>query len=147
MTQNFPKLWKYKIYRFKKPSKEFPLAQQVNDPACLCGGASLIPSPAQYVKNTILLQLWHRLQRQLGVIPWPRNFHLLWVQPKKKKETTEEILKRINLNKLMLKHIIIKLLKIKDKENVLKTTREKCCINFSRTPIIMMVDFSSSRRK
>ena len=39
---------------------------------------------AQWVKDLALLQLWHRLQLLLRFYPWPRNFHMLWVQPKKK---------------------------------------------------------------
>ena len=33
----------------------------------------------------MLLQLWCRLQLWLRFDPWPRNFHMLWVQPKKRK--------------------------------------------------------------
>ena len=51
------------------------VAQWVNNPACLCGGAGLIPSPDQWVKDLILLQLWHRGQLQLRFDPWPGNFH------------------------------------------------------------------------
>ena len=42
------------------------VTQWVNDPACLCRSASLITSPARWVKDQVLLQLWHRLQLQLG---------------------------------------------------------------------------------
>ena len=34
----------------------------VNDPAYLYGIAGSIPSPAQWVKDLVLLQVWRRLQ-------------------------------------------------------------------------------------
>ena len=40
----------------------------------------------QQVKDLALLQLCHRLQLWLGFDPWPKYFHMLWVQPKKKKQ-------------------------------------------------------------
>ena len=40
------------------------------------GRSSLV---AQWVKDPMLLQLWHRFD------PWPVNFHKPWVWPKKKK--------------------------------------------------------------
>ena len=36
------------------------LVQWVSDLTCLCGGTGLIPSPAQWVKDLVLLQLWCR---------------------------------------------------------------------------------------
>ena len=59
------------------------VVQWVNDPACLCGGTGLIPSLAQWVKDAVLLQLWHRPQPRLRFDPWPGNFHMPWVHPKK----------------------------------------------------------------
>ena len=56
----------------------------------LCHGSSRcwvtgsIPGLAQWVKDLVLLQLWHRLKLWLGFYPWPGNFHMPWVQPKKK---------------------------------------------------------------
>ena len=53
----------------------------------LCRDTGLISGPVQWVKDLVLLQLW------LGFRPWPRNFHMLWVQPlgkKKKKEGKKE---------------------------------------------------------
>ena len=63
-----------------------PVAEWVNDLACLCGGASSNPSPVQCVKDPALLQLWCRSQLQLRFHPCPRNFHTLLVQPKRKKK-------------------------------------------------------------
>ena len=36
---------------------------------------------AQWVKDLVLLQLWHRLQLWLRFNPWPGNFSMLWVKP------------------------------------------------------------------
>ena len=37
------------------------------------------------VKNLVLSPLWFRLQLWLGFDPWPGNFRMPWVWPKKKK--------------------------------------------------------------
>ena len=36
---------------------------------------------AAVVKDLALPQLQQRAKLQLGFDPWPRNFHVLWVQP------------------------------------------------------------------
>ena len=46
----------------------------------------MILGPVQWVKDPVLPQLWHKLQLQLRLDPWPRNFHAQQVQSKKKKE-------------------------------------------------------------
>ena len=38
------------------------------------------PGPVKWVKDPELPQLWHRSQLRLRFDPWPRNFHVLWVQ-------------------------------------------------------------------
>ena len=38
-------------------------------------------------KDPVLSPLWPRLLLWPGLDPWPRNFHMLRVQPKKKKKT------------------------------------------------------------
>ena len=48
--------------------------------------AGLNPSPAQWVKDPVLLQLWLRLQLRLGFNPWPRSSICLWAAKKKKKK-------------------------------------------------------------
>lgn len=57
---------------------------------CFCGGMSLNPSQAQWIKDLVLLQLWHRLQLQLGFNPQPGNFHVPQVQPRKKKNKKQK---------------------------------------------------------
>ena len=52
----------------------------------LCGGIDSIPCPAQWVKEPALLQLLHRSQLWLGFDPYPWNFHLPGVWPKKKEK-------------------------------------------------------------
>ena len=44
-----------------------------------------VPSPAWHsgLKDLALLQLQHKSKLQLVFNPWPRNFHILWVQPLK----------------------------------------------------------------
>ena len=56
------------------------MAQWVNDPACLCGAAGLIPGLAQWAKDP---QMWFTFDL------WPRNFHMPWVWPKKEKKKGE----------------------------------------------------------
>ena len=63
------------------------------------------PSPAQSrgLKDPALPQLWHRLPLQLGFNPWPRNLHMLWVQPfkkKKKKMFNQQLIKNIQKSKM-----------------------------------------------
>ena len=36
----------------------------------------------QWVKDPVLLWLWHRPQLPLRFDPWPRNFHMQRVPPK-----------------------------------------------------------------
>ena len=47
---------------------------------------------APWVKDLILSLLWLSLQLWRGFDPWPRNFHMLWVQKKKKKKKKDNIL-------------------------------------------------------
>ena len=50
---------------------------------------------------------------------------------------------RINPRRNTLRHIVLKLTKIKDKEKLLKATREKRQITYRGTPIRLTVDFSA----
>lgn len=60
------------------------MAQQVNGLTCLCSIAGSIPSPAQWVKDPVWLQLWCRLQVQLRFNP--QNFKMPRVRLKKGKK-------------------------------------------------------------
>ena len=50
---------------------------------------------------------------------------------------------KINTRRNIPKHILIKLTKIKDKEKILKTAREKKQITYKGTPIRLSADFST----
>ena len=72
---------------------------------------------AEWVKDLELLQLWHRSKLWLGFDPWPRNFHVPWVQPKKKEKKKEK--------KVLIRTIYftsIRKAKIKDKTKQNKNT-------------------------
>ena len=59
---------------------------------------------AQWVKDLALLQLWHKLQLWFRFSPWPRNFHMPWVQPlKKKKKRKKKKRKKANATVLWLR--------------------------------------------
>lgn len=60
------------------------------------------------------------------------------------KPSIQEVLQaasRININEIIPKHILLKLLKIKNKENFLKTAREKRDITLKRATITLTTDF------
>ena len=40
-----------------------------------------VPAVADWVKDSVLPQVWHRVQLQLGFDPRPGNFHMLQVWP------------------------------------------------------------------
>ena len=50
----------------------------------------MIPSPVQWVKDSVLLQLWCRLQLWFRFDPWLGNCHMPLVWPKKKKEKKKD---------------------------------------------------------
>lgn len=52
------------------------LVQWVNDPACLRGTVGSILGPAQWVKDSMLPQLRHRLLTQFNFIHCLGNFHM-----------------------------------------------------------------------
>ena len=54
---------------------------------------------------------------------------------------------RINRRRNMLRHIVIKLTKIKDKEKLLKATREKRQTSYKETPIRLTAGFSAETRQ
>ena len=88
-------------YRFlpkKKKKKMNPgvstMAQWVKiQPQCWdhYRGAGSIPGLVQWVKDPVLPHPWHRLQLELRLNPWPRNFHMPLVQPLGKKNLKQEL--------------------------------------------------------
>ena len=50
---------------------------------------------------------------------------------------------KLNPNRPTLRHIIIRMAKVKDKERILKAAREKQSINYKGTPIRLSADFST----
>ena len=49
----------------------------------------------------------------------------------------------MNPNRLILRHIIIKMTSFRDKESILKAAREKQEITYKETPIRLAADFST----
>ena len=58
-------------------------------------------------------------------------------------QEAQRVLYRINTRRNTLRHIVIKLAKIKDKEKLLKAAREKRQITYKGTPIRFTADFSA----
>ena len=52
----------------------------------VCEGTGSIPTPVQWVKDLVLLQLWCRSQLQLRINSWPENFQMPLGWPKQKTE-------------------------------------------------------------
>ena len=51
--------------------------------------------------------------------------------------------KKLNLNRPMPRHIIVKMAKAKDKNRTLNAAREKQKVNYNGTPIRLSADFST----
>ena len=67
--------------------KEYPLwCSGLRTQHCLCGGTGSIPGLVHWVKDLMLLQLWHRSQLQLRFDPGSSNFHVLQGAAKKKEK-------------------------------------------------------------
>ena len=58
-------------------------------------------------------------------------------------QETQRIPGRINPRRNTPRHIVIKLMKTKDKDEILKATREKQQITYKGTPIRLPADFST----
>ena len=73
----------------------------------------------------------------------------LWLKTPNLKDTDIKIQEaqkapnKLNPNRPTPRHIIIKMAKVKDKERILKATREKQSINYKGTPIRLSADFST----
>ena len=64
------------------PGTPYTTGWQKEKKKILCPSGSSFEG--QHVKDQALLQLLCRLQRRCSFDPWPGNFHLPWMQPKKK---------------------------------------------------------------
>lgn len=62
------------------------MVQWVNDPAWLCGGAGLNPSPAQLLQDLALPKLRPESQLWLRLSPWLGNFHVPRMRLKTKRK-------------------------------------------------------------
>ena len=58
-------------------------------------------------------------------------------------QETQRVPDRINPRRNMMRHIVIKLTKIKDNEKLLKAKRAKWQITYKGTPITLTADFSA----
>ena len=58
-------------------------------------------------------------------------------------QEAQRVLGRINPRRNILRHIVIKLTKIKDRDKILKPTRVKQQITYKGTPIRLSADFST----
>ena len=72
-----------------------------------------------------------------------KNFPNMGKEIATQAQEVQRIPGRINPRRNMPRHIVIKLIKIKDKEKLLKATREKRQITYKGTPIRLTADFSA----
>ena len=82
-----------------KKTKEFLLWCSGIGGVCSARDAGLILSLAQWIKDSVMPQLWHRWQFWLGFDPWPGNY-ICW--PKKKKKRNIKYL----MNNLYIDYIL-----------------------------------------
>ena len=65
-----------------------------------------------------------------------------WKKTDIKIQKAQKAPKMLNWNRITPRHIIMKMAKIKDKENILKAAREIESVNYKITPIRLSSDFS-----
>ena len=58
-------------------------------------------------------------------------------------QEAQRVPSKINPRGNMLRHILLKLTKVKDKEKILKATREKQQITYKKISVRLLVDFSA----
>ena len=76
-----------------------------------------------------------------------RNFPNMGKEIATQVQEAQRVPGRINPRRNMPRHILIKLTKLKDREKLLKATREKRQITYKRTPIRLTADFSAEALK
>uniref|UniRef100_A0A8D1CH03 L1 transposable element RRM domain-containing protein n=1 Tax=Sus scrofa TaxID=9823 RepID=A0A8D1CH03_PIG len=72
-----------------------------------------------------------------------KNFPNIGKEPLTQIQEAQRVPYKINPRRNTLRHILIKLTKIKDKEKILKAAREKKQITYKGTPIRLLADFSA----
>ena len=72
-----------------------------------------------------------------------KNFPNMEKEPLTQIQQAQRVPYKINPRRNTPRHILIKLTKIKDKENILKAAREKKQITYKGTPIRLSADFSA----
>jgi len=71
------------------------------------------------------------------------NFPHMGKEPLTQIQEAQQVPYKINPRRNTLRHILIKLTKIKDKEKILKAAREKKQVTYKGTPIRLLADFSA----
>uniref|UniRef100_A0A8D1XAT4 L1 transposable element RRM domain-containing protein n=1 Tax=Sus scrofa TaxID=9823 RepID=A0A8D1XAT4_PIG len=71
------------------------------------------------------------------------NFPNMEKEPLTQIQEAQRVPHKINPRRNTLRHILIKLTKIKDKEKILKAAREKKQVTYKGTPIRLLADFSA----
>ena len=71
------------------------------------------------------------------------NFPNIGKKPLTQIQEVQGVPYKINPRRNTLRHIIIKLTKIKDKDKILKAVREKKQVTYKGTPIRLLADFSA----
>uniref|UniRef100_A0A5G2QHF9 L1 transposable element RRM domain-containing protein n=1 Tax=Sus scrofa TaxID=9823 RepID=A0A5G2QHF9_PIG len=71
------------------------------------------------------------------------NFPKMGKEPLTQIQEVQQVPYKINPRRNTLRHILIKLTKIKDKEKILKAAREKKQVTYKGTPIRLWADFSA----
>ena len=73
----------------------------------------------------------------------PENFPKMGKEPLTHIQEAQQVPYKINPRRNTPRHLLIKLTKIKDKENILKAAREKNQVTYKGTPIRLSADFSA----
>ena len=71
------------------------------------------------------------------------NFPNLGKETVTQVQEPQRVLYRINPQRNTLRHVVIKMIKIKDKERILKAAKDKQHITHKGTPIRLSADFSA----